>query len=224
MISVEEINELLKAHKIAGYANEWNGRRIYINLDSKSSSFAGDRNYQLYLDLSTGELVSRNVKGCLSTKFRAETDLIEEIFANLNKVEEVAAEEIEVVEAAEVIETEEVVATVTTAEKKEEEMIESTIQTQFMIWDTVIYVNDDDSKIEVLMPESEDTGAGCYGLTHRKYVITDDATIGMVRLCVSNNADHLVAKDDSTGFTMHEIVAGLPAEYKWDAKDFKQAA
>lgn len=215
MISVEEINELLKAHKIAGYANEWNGRRIYINLDSKSSSCAGDRNYQLYLDLYTGELVSRNVKGCLSPKFRAETDLIEEIFANPNKVEEVAAE---------VTETEEVVATVTTAKKKEEEMIESTIQTQFMIWDTVIYVNDDDSKIEVLMPESEDTGAGCYGLTHRKYVITDDATMGMVRLCVSNNTDYLVAKDDSTGFTMHEIVAGLPAEYKWDAKDFKQAA
>ncbi|WP_409044190.1 hypothetical protein [Mannheimia haemolytica] len=34
-ITTAQINDLLKSHDIQGYANEWQGRRIYINLSAK---------------------------------------------------------------------------------------------------------------------------------------------------------------------------------------------
>lgn len=78
-INHEIINSLLKDNGISGYANNWQDRRIYINLSSKNSGFAGDRNYQLYFDLITNELVSKNVKGTVSSAYRADITKVEEL-------------------------------------------------------------------------------------------------------------------------------------------------
>ncbi|OOF85160.1 hypothetical protein [Rodentibacter ratti] len=79
-INHEIINDLLKNNDIQGYTNNWQDRRIYINLSSKNKSFAGDRNYQLYFDLAANELVSKNVKGTVSSAYFADIKKVEELF------------------------------------------------------------------------------------------------------------------------------------------------
>ena len=42
-MNAQQINEMLMNAGIPGYAKEWNGRRIYINLDACDKGFAGNR-------------------------------------------------------------------------------------------------------------------------------------------------------------------------------------
>ncbi|HDL4705954.1 TPA: hypothetical protein PXA14_001536 [Mannheimia haemolytica] len=79
-ITTAQINDLLKSHDIQGYANEWQGRRIYINLSAKNNESKGDRNYQLYIDLATGELVSKLGKGLTTRAFDAAVKAFENAF------------------------------------------------------------------------------------------------------------------------------------------------
>lgn len=79
-ITTAQIDNLLKSHDIQGYANEWQGRRIYINLSAKNNESRGDRNYQLYIDLDTGELVSKLGKGLTTRAFDAAVKAFENAF------------------------------------------------------------------------------------------------------------------------------------------------
>lgn len=79
-ITTAQINDLLKSHNIQGYASEWQGRRIYINLSAKNNESRGDRNYQLYIDLATGELVSKLGKGLTTREFDAAVKAFENAF------------------------------------------------------------------------------------------------------------------------------------------------
>lgn len=79
-MNAKEINEMLMNAGIAGYAKEWNGRRIYINLDACDNSFAGNRNYQLYYDIAMQKLVSQSGKGTISSAYRAEIEKVEALF------------------------------------------------------------------------------------------------------------------------------------------------
>lgn len=79
-MNAKEINEKMMAAGIPGYAKEWNGRRIYINLDACDKSFAGDRNYQLYYCLASKKLVSQSGKGTISSTYRAEIEKVEALF------------------------------------------------------------------------------------------------------------------------------------------------
>lgn len=76
----KKINEMLKNAGINGYASEWNGKRIYINLNSKDRSFAGDRNWQLYFDIASNSLISKNVKGTCTRAFAADVKKVEALF------------------------------------------------------------------------------------------------------------------------------------------------
>lgn len=80
-MNAQKINKMLMENGIAGYASEWNGRRIYINLNSCDKSFAGNRSYQLYFDISAGKLVSKIGKGTTSRAFDADVKKIESLFA-----------------------------------------------------------------------------------------------------------------------------------------------
>lgn len=79
-MGVKELNEMLMNAGISGYAKEWNGRRIYINLDACDKSFAGNRNYQFYYDLTTKKLVSQSGKGIAPSSFLAEVERVEKLF------------------------------------------------------------------------------------------------------------------------------------------------
>lgn len=79
-MNAQKINKMLMENGIAGYANEWNGRRIYINLNSCDAGFAGNRNYQLYFDIAAGKLVSKLGKGTTSREFAADVKKIESLF------------------------------------------------------------------------------------------------------------------------------------------------
>lgn len=77
---VTHINDLLKSHNIDGYANNWQDRRIYINLSSKNNGWRGDRSYQIYFDLSTNTLVSKAGNGLISSDFAADVKKVELLF------------------------------------------------------------------------------------------------------------------------------------------------
>ena len=79
-MNAKEINAKMMAAGIPGYAREWNGRRIYINLDALDRSFAGDRNYQLYYDLASKQLVSKAGKGTLTSEFIAAVNQVQQLF------------------------------------------------------------------------------------------------------------------------------------------------
>lgn len=79
-MNAQQINEMLKNSGINGFAKDWNGKRIYINLSSKNSSFAGDRNWQLYFDVESNSLVSKNVKGTYSSTYAADIKKVELLF------------------------------------------------------------------------------------------------------------------------------------------------
>ena len=79
-MNAQQINEMLKNAGIAGYAKEWNGRRIYVNLDACDKSFAGNRNYQLYYVSAMQKLVSQSGKGTISSNYRAEIEKVEALF------------------------------------------------------------------------------------------------------------------------------------------------
>lgn len=74
------INQMLMDAGIAGYAKEWQGRRIYINLDACDRSFAGNRSYQLYYDIATASLVSKAGKGTVSSAYRQAITKTESLF------------------------------------------------------------------------------------------------------------------------------------------------
>lgn len=59
------------------FVNEWKDRRAYINLKSSDRSFRGDREYQLYIDMQTGELISLKGKGVTSRDFDAAVESVE---------------------------------------------------------------------------------------------------------------------------------------------------
>lgn len=80
-MNAQQINEMMAAANIDGYAKEWNGRRIYINLNTCDRSFAGNRNYQLYFDIGSGKLVSQSGKGTVSSVFAADVKKVEALFA-----------------------------------------------------------------------------------------------------------------------------------------------
>ncbi|RPD86287.1 hypothetical protein EGK75_09200 [Neisseria weixii] len=80
-MNAQQINDIMAASNIAGYAKEWNNRRIYINLNTCDRSFAGNRSYQLYFDISAGKLVSKIGKGTTSRAFDADVKKIESLFA-----------------------------------------------------------------------------------------------------------------------------------------------
>lgn len=79
-MNAKEINEKMMAAGIPGYAKEWNGRRIYLNLEACDKSFAGNRSYQLYYDLATKQLVSKAGKGTISRAYLAEIEKVEALF------------------------------------------------------------------------------------------------------------------------------------------------
>jgi hypothetical protein len=79
-MNAKAINAKMTEAGIAGYAKDWQGRRVYINLDACDRSFAGDRNYQLYLDIATQKLVSKAGKGTLSRAFSEATRKVEALF------------------------------------------------------------------------------------------------------------------------------------------------
>lgn len=79
-MNAQQINEMLKNAGINGFAKDWNGKRIYINLNSKNNSFAGDRNWQLYFDIDTNKLVSKNVKGTYTSEYKADISKVESLF------------------------------------------------------------------------------------------------------------------------------------------------
>lgn len=79
-MNATEINEKMMAAGIPGYAKEWNGRRIYINLDALDRSFAGDRNYQLYYDIAMKKLVSKAGKGTVTSEFIAAVNQVQQLF------------------------------------------------------------------------------------------------------------------------------------------------
>ena len=79
-MNAQQINEMLMNAGIAGYAKEWNGRRIYLNLDACDKSFAGDRNYQLYYCLASKKLISKTGKGTISRAYLAEIERVEALF------------------------------------------------------------------------------------------------------------------------------------------------
>ena len=83
-ITVAQINDLLKSHNIKGYANDWQGRRIYINLASKNDS-RGNKNHQLYIDVETGELVNKLGKGLTTRAFDADVKTFEAAFNSSQK-------------------------------------------------------------------------------------------------------------------------------------------
>ncbi|WP_409500210.1 hypothetical protein ACJ7Z2_10130 [Mannheimia glucosida] len=89
-ITIAQINDLLKSHNIQGYANEWQGRRIYINLSAKNNESRGDRNYQLYIDLATGELVSKLGKGLTTREFDSAVKAFENAFNAKDNAENTA--------------------------------------------------------------------------------------------------------------------------------------
>lgn len=80
-MNAQQINEMMAAANIDGYTKEWNGRRIYINLNTCDRSFAGNRSYQLYFDIIAGKLVSKIGKGTTSRDFAADVKKIESLFA-----------------------------------------------------------------------------------------------------------------------------------------------
>ena len=80
-MNAQQINEMMTAAGIAGYAKDWGGRRIYINLDACDRSFAGNRNYQLYFDISANKLVSKLGKGTTSRDFMGDVKKVESLFA-----------------------------------------------------------------------------------------------------------------------------------------------
>lgn len=49
-------------------ASIWNDRRVYINLEGKNTSFAGDRNLKAYYDIKNG-WVFEGFKGTMSEDF-----------------------------------------------------------------------------------------------------------------------------------------------------------
>lgn len=79
-ITKDQINNLLKANNITGYANVWQDRIIYINLSSKNNGWRGDRSYQIYFDLSTNTLVSKAGNGLISSDFAADVKKVELLF------------------------------------------------------------------------------------------------------------------------------------------------
>ena len=100
-ITVAQINDLLKSHNIQGYANEWQGRRIYINLASRNDS-RGNQNYQLYIDLETGKLVNKLGKGLTTRAFDADVKAFEAAFNSNQKATDATDESKETTETVEI--------------------------------------------------------------------------------------------------------------------------
>ena len=82
IMNATKINEMMTAAGIAGTANDWKGKRIYINLASCDKSFAGNRNYQLYYDIAAGQLISKTGKGTTSRQFDADVKSVKTLFNN----------------------------------------------------------------------------------------------------------------------------------------------
>ncbi len=70
----------ITARKIAAIASlpqvasvrEWKGKRAYINIDMSlepRASYRGEANYELWVDLATGVLISRHGKGTYRPAF-----------------------------------------------------------------------------------------------------------------------------------------------------------
>jgi len=76
-----KIAQLKEMDEVA-YINIWKGKRAYINLTAFDRSCAGDRNRQFYIDLATGNLVSKMGKGLESSGFTAQHEAVSEAYNN----------------------------------------------------------------------------------------------------------------------------------------------
>lgn len=120
-ITVAQINDLLKSHNIQGYANDWQGRRIYINLASKNDS-RGNKNHQLYIDVETGELVNKLGKGLTTRAFDADVKTFEAAFNSSQKATNESKETTETVEIENKQETTKIVITKPTLKGSEKQI------------------------------------------------------------------------------------------------------
>lgn len=72
--------EALKSMSIVKNFKNWKEKRVYITLEAHDNSFAGCRNFQLYIDLATNELVARAVKGRTPRAFDEQVEELQAAF------------------------------------------------------------------------------------------------------------------------------------------------
>ncbi len=75
--TIEALAAEINSRKDVASANIWKGRRIYVNLYARNTSFRGDRSYQLYYCADRG-WISESGKGTTSSDYIAALNKFEE--------------------------------------------------------------------------------------------------------------------------------------------------
>lgn len=98
-----------------------------------------------------------------------------------------------------------------------------TIPVKFDIWDTQYTITDHGNNLSIECPcrKYERRNSQSWGLGHYTETITNPNTIGLIRKMAQSGNVGLTPKNHVMGFTVAEVIFGLPTAYGWTPEDFE---
>lgn len=98
-----------------------------------------------------------------------------------------------------------------------------TIPVKFDIWDTQYIITDHGDHLVIKCPcrKYERRTSQSWGLGHYTETVTNPNTIALIRKMARSGNDGLVTKNHDMGFTVAEVIFGMPNAYGYTPEDFE---